>query len=152
MIWLTVTVVLLGSSLCCAQIDLRPYNTTAKMLFDANDIDKDLQISSQEIEYSFRHYDSNFDGVISREEYTTYATHADPAMFVLTHALYDIFDSDKNGVLTEYDFIELFKLWDANENGVVSQQEFIHWWTVTLTSLDHLHHPDATLPPSKLDT
>ncbi|XP_071097366.1 uncharacterized protein [Haliotis cracherodii] len=146
---LTVICLFVGASLSSAQtIDLRPYDITAQNLFTANDVDKDKEMSHSELVLSFSGYDSNFDGVVSREEYTTYTTHQNPAMFVLTHALYDIYDSDKNGVLTEYDYEQLYKLWDGNENGIVSELEFVHWWTVTLTSLDHLHHPDATFAPS----
>ncbi|XP_046362319.2 uncharacterized protein LOC124139360 [Haliotis rufescens] len=146
---LTVICLFVGASLSSAQtIDLRPYDITAQNLFTVNDVDKDQEMSHSELVLSFNGYDANFDGVVSREEYTTYTTHQNPAMFVLTHALYDIYDSDKNGVLTEYDYEQLYKLWDGNENGIVSELEFVHWWTVTLTSLDHLHHPDATFAPS----
>ncbi|XP_046582708.1 uncharacterized protein LOC124290063 [Haliotis rubra] len=145
-----VVFLLLGVSLSLADVNLRPYNVTAQNLFDNNDLDKDKEFSLAELKFSFQGYDSDFDGVVSREEYTTYTTHQNPALFILTHALYDIYDSDKDGVLTEYDYDQLYKLWDANENNVVSEPEFVHWWTVTLESLDHLHHPDATFPPSRV--
>ncbi|XP_067660825.1 uncharacterized protein [Haliotis asinina] len=134
-------------ALCVAQgasqvtIDLRPYNETAKAMFASADIDRDFTFTINELQYSFDAYDADNNGVVSRTEYTTFTAHLNPEMFSLTHALYDIFDADKDDTLTLFDFNALYKLMDSNENGRVSEKEYVHWWTVTLEALDHLHHP-----------
>ncbi|XP_046582707.1 uncharacterized protein LOC124290062 [Haliotis rubra] len=134
---------LLGVCLRLADAELRPYNVTAQNLFGIYDIDKDSEYSLAELKLSYNGFDSNFDGVVSREEFTTYFTTQNQYLFVLTRPLYDIYDADQDGAVTEYDFNQIYKLWDANENNVVSELEFVHWWTVTLEALDHLHHPDV---------
>ncbi|XP_046376295.2 uncharacterized protein LOC124149006 [Haliotis rufescens] len=126
---------------CQTTIDLRPYNETAKAMFVSADLDHDQTFTIDELRYSYNAYDADGDGVVTRTEYTTFTAHLNPEMFDLTHALYDNFDADKDDVLTLFDFNALFKLMDNNENGRVSQKEYVHWWTVTLESLDHLHHP-----------
>ncbi|KAK0044471.1 serine/threonine-protein kinase fhkB [Biomphalaria pfeifferi] len=105
------------------------------------DLDTNLNgnIDRHEIDESFRTYDSNNNGRISRTEYTNFVTSHEPTLLDLSHALYDVYDVDSDDQLDHHDFDNFYSLMDGNADGVVSHFEFSRYWTILLTNLAHLH-------------
>ncbi|KAH9500028.1 hypothetical protein Btru_076188, partial [Bulinus truncatus] len=120
-------------------VDLKPYNLTATFMF--LDLDKDVSgyIDRNEIDSSFRRYDVNDNGRVSRSEYTTYINTNEPTLYDLSHALYDIYDVDSDDQLDLHDYENFFGLIDGDGNGQVSHYEFVRYWTILFTDLEHLH-------------
>ncbi|XP_055860713.1 uncharacterized protein LOC106062862 [Biomphalaria glabrata] len=119
-------------------VDFKPYNLTATLMF--LDIDKDINgiIDRNEIDLSFRHFDTNNNGRISRLEYTAYVTTNEPTLSPVAHALYDVYDVDNDDQLDHHDFDNFFALMDSDGDHRVTHFEFVRYWTILLADLEHL--------------
>nr|KAI8730258.1 putative serine/threonine-protein kinase fhkB [Biomphalaria glabrata] len=104
------------------------------------DIDKDINgiIDRNEIDLSFRHFDTNNNGRISRLEYTAYVTTNEPTLSPVAHALYDVYDVDNDDQLDHHDFDNFFALMDSDGDHRVTHFEFVRYWTILLADLEHL--------------
>ncbi|GFO18159.1 calcium binding protein 2 [Plakobranchus ocellatus] len=105
-------------------IDLKPYNETAHMMFIESDQDSDGIFTRDEMDIVFKGYDINGDGRVTRHEYTSYVDLHTPTLHALSHALYDIYDSDKDHHLDHHDYDNLFAMMDKDNDGIVQEMEF----------------------------
>ncbi|XP_059162793.1 uncharacterized protein LOC131946160 [Physella acuta] len=120
-------------------VNLKPYNVTAAVLFLQVDTNMNNNVDKTELHASFLSYDTDGDGRITRHEYTTYVDAHSPALHPLSHALYDIYDVDGDHHLDEHDFDNFYGLMDTDNNGIVSDDEFIKYWEILFVDLEHLH-------------
>jgi len=119
--------------------DLKPYNETAHLMFIGTDANKDGVLSRSELDATFKDYDTNGDGRVSRQEYTSYTDLHSPTLHDLSHALYDIYDVDGDHHLDKHDFDNLYALIDGDADGIVEEIEFIKYWSVLFVNLEHIH-------------
>ncbi|KAK3756839.1 hypothetical protein RRG08_048885 [Elysia crispata] len=120
-------------------INLKPYNETAHMMFVESDFNNDGAFSRNELDMVFKGYDTNGDGRVTRHEYTSYVDLHTPTLHDLSHALYDIYDSDNDHHLDKHDYDMLFSIMDADSDGIVQEMEFTIYWTALYGSLEHVH-------------
>ncbi|CAL1543421.1 unnamed protein product [Lymnaea stagnalis] len=121
------------------QVNLKPYNLTATVMFLDVDTNVDGQITKQEIDASFRIYDTNHNNRVSRQEYINHIDANTPSLHPLSQALYDIYDVDSDDQLDQHDFENLLALMDGDASGSVSHFEFVRYWSILFTDLEHLH-------------
>jgi len=131
--------VLLLPAWASAQLDLKPYNRTASIMFTISDANRDGILTLTEIDSNFQTYDRDNDGKISRYEYTSHVDQNSPSLHAFSHGLYDIYDVDNDDVLELHDFESFFKLMDANGDGAVVEPEYVRYWIILLEALEHLH-------------
>lgn len=132
-------------------VSLKPYNETASGMFAATDYDSDGVITRVEIEASFDKYDANGDGKESRHEYTEFVCATSPILYQLSHYLYDEYDSDGDHHLEKHDYDALFDKMDTDKDGSVTEDEFISYWEVVFPKYEtvgqhgqsHLHGHSA---------
>ncbi|CAL1543422.1 unnamed protein product [Lymnaea stagnalis] len=121
------------------QISLKPYDLTATNMFIDVDIDLSSFIDQNEVDYSFRQYDTNSNGRVSRTEYIQHLNQHIPSMAPIAHALYDIYDVDNDDQLDRHDYDFFFRLLDGDVDGLVSHFEYVRYWSILFTDLEHLH-------------
>ncbi|XP_012943867.1 uncharacterized protein LOC101845039 [Aplysia californica] len=120
-------------------IDLKPYNETAHGMFISTDSNMDGVLSRDELDATFKGYDTNGDGRVSRHEYTSFVDLHSPTLHSLSHALYDIYDVDGDHHLDKHDYDNFYALIDGDGDGTVEEIEFIKYWSVLFVNLEHLH-------------
>merc|ERR1711874_763840 len=120
-------------------MSLKPYNETAHLMFIGSDGNQDGQLARDELDHTFKDYDTNGDGRVSRHEYTGYVDLHSPNLHDLSHALYDIYDVDGDHHLDKHDFDNLYALIDGDADGIVEEIEFIKYWSVLFVNLEHIH-------------
>uniref|UniRef100_A0A2C9KN49 EF-hand domain-containing protein n=1 Tax=Biomphalaria glabrata TaxID=6526 RepID=A0A2C9KN49_BIOGL len=120
-------------------VNLKPYNLTATAMFLQTDTDLSGDIDRPELDASFRDYDTDRNGRVSRTEYMTYLSQHTPSLAALHDALFDIYDVDNDHILDHHDYDNFFGLMDGNGDGFVSHFEYVRYWTILLQDLEHLH-------------
>ncbi|XP_064617068.1 uncharacterized protein LOC135481066 [Liolophura sinensis] len=120
-----------------AQIDLRPYNLTASIMFVTNDLNNDNQLTQTEFDHVFEIYDFNKDKIIERHEYVCYITKSNSFMGNLAQSLYDEYDMDHDHRLERHDFDNFFNRMDEDNDDVVSALEFVRFWEVLFASKEN---------------
>lgn len=121
------------------QVDFRPYDQSALLLFQGSDADHDGIFSRQELDNEFVKYDANGDGRVSRHEYTEYVTLSTPSLHEFSHALYDDYDVSGDHHLDKHDYDMYYAKLDADGDGSVTQDEFVNYWVDLFIRTEHLH-------------
>ncbi|XP_064617088.1 uncharacterized protein LOC135481085 [Liolophura sinensis] len=111
-----------------AQIDLRPYNLSAAIMFVNNDLNNDGFLTAHEFDQVFVVYDFNDDKIIERHEYVCYITRANPLMGHLAQALYDEYDNNNDHKLEVADYDAFYKKMDEDGDNIVTDLEFVRYW------------------------
>ncbi|XP_061184809.1 uncharacterized protein LOC133192817 [Saccostrea echinata] len=121
------------------QVDFRPYDHSAELLFNGSDFNHDHIFSREELEQEFQKYDANGDGRVSRHEYTTYVTTTTPELHDFAHALYDDYDVSGDHHLDHHDYDMYYAKLDADSDGQVTRPEFVDYWVKLFIATEHLH-------------
>ncbi|CAL1537172.1 unnamed protein product [Lymnaea stagnalis] len=126
------------SALTWAEINLKPYDVTAGVMFKAVDVNQDGLVSRNELDLAFKVYDSNGDGRVSRLEYLRYLLQMvpDPTLNRLFQATYDIIDVDSDSILDKHDFDNFFSLIDSNSDNQIDLAEYVRYWSVLMPGLE----------------
>ncbi|XP_060607608.1 uncharacterized protein LOC132759778 [Ruditapes philippinarum] len=141
-------IVALLLTLCCLSATsgvnvllLKPYDEFAAHMYQKSDTNKDGILTVTEIEDEFRQYDANHDGHISRHEYTSFICFLQPALYQLSHYLYDQYDLSPNDHQLQITDFEAFhaKL-DSNGDANLTQTEWVTWWVKTFQGLETANH------------
>ncbi|XP_052790949.1 uncharacterized protein LOC128224899 [Mya arenaria] len=115
---------------------LQPYNFTAEIMFIVEDLDQDGIMTVAEIDTVFAQYDTNGDGKESRHEYTAFICAADPALYQISHYLYDAYDVNGDHKLDLVDYEGFHNNMDSNNDGLLNMEEFVAYWVALLTSIE----------------
>ncbi|XP_052790898.1 uncharacterized protein LOC128224857 [Mya arenaria] len=107
---------------------LQPYNLTAEAMFIVEDLNQDGIMTVAEIDAVFEKYDTNGDGKESRHEYTTLICASNPALYQISHYLYDEYDVDGNHQLSLVDYEGFHAKMDTNKDGLLNKEEFVIFW------------------------
>ncbi|KAL4219593.1 ATP-dependent DNA helicase Q4 [Mactra antiquata] len=123
---------------------VQPYNLTATLMFIQEDLDGDGVMSVAEIDAVFDKYDKNGDGRESRNEYTTMLCEANPALYQLSHYLYDEYDVNGDHHLEKLDYEGFHAKMDADGDGLVTEVEFVTYWIAMFERIEtqeaqHVH-------------
>lgn len=120
---------------------LKPYDEFAAHMYQKSDTNKDGILTVTEIEDEFRQYDANHDGHISRHEYTSFICFLQPALYQLSHYLYDQYDlSPTDHQLQITDFEAFHAKLDSNGDANLTQTEWVTWWVKTFQGLETANH------------
>ncbi|KAK6958640.1 hypothetical protein BgiMline_036087 [Biomphalaria glabrata] len=135
-------IVLCFPALISAQFTLKPYNNTANIIFRFSDLNADGFIDKSELETFFAEFDTNGDGRVSFQEYSSYVhnNQNDPEINAFYHTLYDVYDANNDRHVDHDDFVLLFDLMDFNGDKEVSRAEYVHYMTIILETVDHNLH------------
>ncbi|CAL1541654.1 unnamed protein product [Lymnaea stagnalis] len=126
--WLTLSLCLPALTIC-QPLDL---NAAAAISFKNFDADGDRNLEKPEIsQYFSTVYDSNKDGRVSKQEYTStvearYAS--SPELVNVLKNLFSYVDFNNDNHLDAPDYDNLFTTADADKNGLITQQEFAKYY------------------------
>ncbi|XP_045166883.2 uncharacterized protein LOC123530204 [Mercenaria mercenaria] len=141
---LVITVLYLAGICRGYSLQLKPYNETAIIMFLGNDLNRDGHIDRSEINATFSLYDKNSDGYETRYEYTEYICGTSPALYQLSHYLFDEYDFNGDHILEEYDYEVLYDQMDKDKDGLITPGEFIDYWERVFPKYENVGpHPET---------
>merc|ERR1711860_29320 len=115
---------------------LQPYNLTSAIMFQTEDTNSDGIMTIAEIEAVFNKYDTNGDGRESRREYTLFICDSNPALYQISHWLYDYYDVNGDHHLDQGDYDAFHAVMDVNNDGGVTEEEFVVYWEKMFTDIE----------------
>ncbi|KAL4219594.1 ATP-dependent DNA helicase Q4 [Mactra antiquata] len=135
---------LFSSTIAVDMSAVQPYDLTATLMFLQEDTDSDGYLTVAEIDAVFAKYDQNGDGRVSRREYTTMLCDANPALYQISHYLFDAYDVNHDHHLEVEDYEGFHAKMEVDGDGLVSQQEFVTYWVALFEDIEtqeaqHVH-------------
>ncbi|XP_059162567.1 insoluble matrix shell protein 5-like [Physella acuta] len=98
------------------------------MVFIEADVNRDGILDRNEFYQSFKVYDLNNDGNVTKHEYMDYNNVIMPHHSHIVEPMFNWYDTNKDGQLNQQDYVTFFPLMDTNGDGLVTELEFDTYW------------------------